>query len=131
MTGARSGVASPIKNQELRVPFTYCYDHSLQLAVGDMIKRIKNIKDVMDATSEICCKLLKYSPKRNAMFRKLKEDISSETSGFRKFCPNMWSGRASSLKSVLDNWSKFQKLWEECLETNLKREVRGRMIGLK
>ena len=85
----------------------------------------------MDATSEVFCKLLKYSPKRNAMFRKSKEDMSSETSGFRTFCPNRWTGRASSLKSVLDNWSKFQKPWKECLKTNLEREVRGRMIGLR
>ena len=37
--GARSGVASQTKNQELRAIFTQCYGDSLQLDVGDMIKR--------------------------------------------------------------------------------------------
>ena len=35
------------------------------------------------------------------------------------------------LKSVLDNWSLFQELWEECLETNLEREIRGSITGVK
>ena len=72
MAGARSGVENENKNQEPRAIFTHCYGHSLQLAVKDMIKRTKNIKDTMDTNLEIS-KLLKYSPKCDAVFRKLKE----------------------------------------------------------
>ena len=53
MTGAGSGVTRQVKNQEPRTVSTHCYGHSLQLAVGDMIKIIKNIKDAMNTNSEI------------------------------------------------------------------------------
>ena len=95
-----------------------------------MIKKIQNIKDVMDTTSEIS-KLWKFSPKPDAMFRKLKKEMFSETSGFRTLCLIRWIVRVSSMKSVLDNWSVFQELWEECWETNLEREIKERIIGLK
>ena len=63
MSGAKSGVATQIKAKEPRAIFTHCYGHSLQLAVGDMIKDIKILKDVLDTTFEIS-KLLKYSLKK-------------------------------------------------------------------
>ena len=69
MVGPRSGLARQIKNQEPSAIFTHCYGHSLQLTVGDIIKRMKNIKNALDANSEIS-KLLKYSRKRDSMFRK-------------------------------------------------------------
>ena len=69
MVGSRSGLPRQIKNQEPSAIFTHCYGHSLQLAVGDIIKRMKNIKNALDANSEIS-KLLKYSRKRDSMFRK-------------------------------------------------------------
>ena len=80
MSGAKSGVATQIKGKELRAIFSHCYGHSLQLAVGDMIKEVKNLKDALDTTSEIS-KLLKFSPKRKALFKKLKEDLAPEFPG--------------------------------------------------
>ena len=37
---------------------------TLQLAVDDMVKEVKNLRDALNTTSEIL-KLLKYSPKRD------------------------------------------------------------------
>ena len=59
MSRAKSGMATQIKIEEMRVIFSHCYGHSLQLAVGDMIKEVKNLKDALDAISEIS-KLLKF-----------------------------------------------------------------------
>ena len=67
-------LVTQIKTEELRAIFSHCYGHSLQLAVGDMIKEVKNLKDALDTTSEIS-KLLKFSPKQKALFKKLKEDL--------------------------------------------------------
>ena len=39
--------------------------------------------------------------------------------------------RVSSLKSVLNDWSVFQELWKECLETNLEREIKERITEVK
>ena len=60
MSGANSGMATQIKVEEPRAFFSHCYGHFLQLAVGDMVKEVKNLKDALD-TTEIS-KLLKFSP---------------------------------------------------------------------
>ena len=69
-------LVTQIKAEEPRAIFSHCFGHSLQLLVGDMIKEVKNHKDALDTTSEIS-KLLKFSPKQEALFKKFKEDFCS------------------------------------------------------
>ena len=38
MAGIRSGVAKQISDEESSAVFTYCYNHALNLAVGDMVR---------------------------------------------------------------------------------------------
>ena len=77
MAGERSGLAKQIAGKEKRALFCHCYGHSLNLAVSDAIKKCKIMADALDTTFEIS-KLIKYSPKRNAMFDKLKRDLAPE-----------------------------------------------------
>lgn len=130
MVGIRSGVATLIKNEEPRATLVHCYGHSLQLAVSDTVKQIKTMSDALDTTNEIS-KLLKYSPKRDTLFHKLKQDLAPHTPGFRVLCPTRWTVRANSLQSVIDNWEPLHELWEECLCTRLDSEVKSRIIGVK
>ena len=95
-----------------------------------MVREVRNLRDALDTTSEIS-KLLKYSPKRDRMFEKLKAELAPEIPGFRVFCPTRWTVRAASLQSVIDNWIPPQELWDESLETNLESEVKSRVIGVK
>ena len=39
--------------------------------------------------------------------------------------------RAESLKSVLDNWSDVNMLWDNSLEEKLDHAMRGRIIGVQ
>ena len=130
MAGSKSGVAAQIKTEKPRAIFTHCHCYSLQLAAGDTVKGIKNLKDTLDTTSEIS-NLLKYSPKRNAMFRKLKEQLAPTTPGFWTLCPTRWTVRTASLQSVVDNWKVLQEVWEECLATKLEPDIKGRVIGVQ
>ena len=102
MMGAKSGVATQIKNYEPRAFLTHCYGYALQLAVGDTVKGIKLLGNTLDTTYEIS-KLLKFSPKRGALFDKLKTTIAPDSPGFRTLCPTRWTVRAACLKSVLEN----------------------------
>ena len=52
-------LVTQIKIEELRTIFNDCYGYSLQLAVDDMIKEVKNFKYALNTTSEIS-KLLKF-----------------------------------------------------------------------
>ena len=63
MPGAKSGMATQIKPEEPRAIYSHCYGHSLQLAVGDILRKSKNLKDDLNTTSEIS-KLLKVSKKK-------------------------------------------------------------------
>ena len=86
MSGIRSGVATQILKEEERALFTHCYGHALNLAVSDTVRKVKLLHDTLDTTSEIS-KLLKYSPKRDTMFEKLKKELAPETPGFRTLYP--------------------------------------------
>ena len=72
MAGGKGGVSKQIMDKEKRAFFSHCYGHSLNLAASDAIKKCKVMADTLDTTFEIS-KLIKYSPKRNAMFDKLKK----------------------------------------------------------
>ena len=103
------------KKKEPLAILTHCYGHFLQLAVGDMVRKVRNLRDALDTTSEIS-KLLKYLPKRDRMFEKLTaESAAPETPGFRVLCPTRWTVREASLQSVIDNWILLQELWDEKL----------------
>lgn len=128
MAGAKSGVATQILQEEPRATFTHCYGHALNLAAGDTIKKNKILRNALDTTFEIS-KLLKYSPRRDAIFHRIKAEVAPDTPSFRTLCPTRWTVRASSLQSVLDNYHVLQELWEEAIEIVGDSEVRARIGG--
>lgn len=80
-------------------------------------------------------KLIRFSPKRNAAFDRIKaedrdDDLISRV-GIRSFCPTRWTVRGASIASILENYNVLKKLWDECLEGSLIPKVKGRIIGVK
>ena len=116
MSGVKSGSFSLTamhctKNEEIlyeKLHFLRADGQSLQLIIGD-IKEIKNLKDTFDITTVIS-KLLKYSPKKEILFKTLKEELAPGTPGFRALCPARWTVRAASLQSVFGNQKVLQEL---------------------
>ena len=102
MARSRTGTATQLRHVEERAICTHCYGHALNLAVADVVKQSKVIRDVLDTVGEIN-KLLKYSPRRDSLFEQLKSSVSPGTVGFRTRCPTQWTVRAASLQSVIDN----------------------------
>eukprot|EP00731_Ephydatia_muelleri_P003599 Em0001g3599a len=98
-----------------------------QISMGDTVKQSKLMRDALNTTHEIS-KLLKYSPKRDSLIECLKQSIAPETQGFRTLCPTRWTVRAASLKSVIDNYTVLQELWDEC-DTN-DSDIRARILGV-
>ena len=90
MAGSRNGVATQILTSEPRALYTHCYGHFLNLAMCDTTKQCKLTRDAMDVTYEIS-KLLKFSPKRNAQFDKIKQELSPDLTGFRVRCHTRWT----------------------------------------
>ena len=130
MRGARNGVAKQLSDEESRAVYIHCYGNALSLAAGDSIKNSKVMKDALDITFEVS-KLIKFSPKRDVMFEKLKDIITPDTPGFRVLCPTRWTVRANTLKSVLDNYAVFQELWEQAKDEVSDPSIKSRIIGVQ
>ena len=67
------GIKKDVSNKDLsensKAFFTHCFGYTVNLAVGDMVKSIRFLKDSMDTTYEIS-RLIKKSPERDAMPQK-------------------------------------------------------------
>ena len=108
MSGCRSGVAKRIAELESRAVFTHCYGHALNLTACDTVKRVKVLKNALETTHEIT-KHIKYSPRREAIFRTMKEDLSPLSSGIQVLCPTRWTVRAEALTSIMNNFEALQR----------------------
>ena len=84
------------------------------------------MSDVLDHSLEIC-KLLKYSPRRDAIFHKLKEEMSPQVPGVRNLCPTRWTVRAASLESIRLNYETLDATWIESLQVVKESEVKARI----
>lgn len=129
MAGSRNGVAAKVQAMEPKAVFTHCYGHALNLAVGDTIKRCVMLRDCLDTCYELI-KLIKWSPKRDAMLRRLKEESCDDAPSIRTLCPTRWTVRAESLKSIMANYTSIQNLWEEALECTSETEMKARIQGV-
>ena len=130
LCGIKNGVSNKILSENPKAFFTRCFGHALNLAVGDMVKNARFLKDSMDATYDIS-NLIKKSPKRDAMLQKIRKYISLEYPGFRVVCPTRWTVRAESMKAILNNWVALQQVWDESLDGNLEPEIKGSIFCVK
>lgn len=73
------------------------------------------MKGALDVAFEIT-KLVKKSPRRDAIFSKLKKEIAPAAPGVRVLCPTRWTVRADALHSIVENYEVLNKLWVESLE---------------
>lgn len=71
--------------------FNHCYGHAFNLGVSDTIKQSQVMKDCLDTCYELV-KLVKFSPKREAMLRELKEET-----GGRNIFVSIWLRQVSHL----------------------------------
>ena len=131
ISGAKSGVARRILEIEPRALLTHCYGHSLNLAACDTMKQIKLLKDALGVSFEIT-KLLKYSPRCEEIFLRLKENLPGSTAtGIRVLCPTRWTVRADSLADILENFQALQETWQESIEVAHETEIKARICGVE
>ena len=108
MKEEKSGIVQRIREEEPRAVYTHCYGYSINLVACDAVKECKPIKNALEMTHEVC-KLIKCSPKRENIFRRLKE-VSNLTrdccssSSIRVLCPTQWTVWANALASISENY---------------------------
>lgn len=84
MSGIKSGVAKLLTDMEPCAIYTHCYGHALNLAASDTIKRCSLMKNTLDAIHEIC-KVVKCSPKRDALLQQIKQEVQADIPGIRVY----------------------------------------------
>ena len=129
MSGSRGGVATLISEEEPRAVYTHCYGHVLNLACCDAVKGCKSMRDALDTSYEII-KLVKKSPRRDAILQRLKEQIPEESRGIRVLSPTRWTVRAQALQGIIVNNQVLQMLWQESLDFVKETEMRSRIQGV-
>ena len=121
MLGKKSGVAK------------HCHCHSLSLSVKEATKESKILSDAMDTSGEIAI-LVKYSPKREQKLESIKVTYEEDeaVNCISKLSTTRWTVRANCFQRIIDNYSFFFELWDECLKVlGLNRDVKSRIIGCK
>ena len=56
-------------------------------------------------------------------------DDGHKDPGIVIFCPTKWTVTAKCFKRILDNYEPLLKVWDQSLVTNLKPEIKARVIG--
>ena len=135
MAGSKNGVAARLLAEELLALLTNCYGHALNLAVGGVMKQSKVCCDVLDTAFEVS-KLIRFSPKRNYALDCIKAENSAEEEsvpnhGIRSFSPTRWTVRCDAIESIVDKYNDLKRLWQECLETRLPLDIKGRIFGVQ
>ena len=140
MTGKNNGVVVQIKEEEKRALYTHCYCHSLNLAVGDTMKKSKILKDTIDTTFELT-KLVKKSPKRDTKLKSIQTEIVEDGDGnpfdtmskkptITMLCPTRWTVRGNCLNGIIRNYDDLQELWEWSLDNTSDTEMKARIRGI-
>lgn len=129
MAGHKSGVAKKVMDLESRALYTHCYGHALNLAAQDSIKQIRIMEDTLDTTYEIT-KLIKKSPKREAIFQKIADEIQAGSPGIRVLCPTRWTVRAEAFTSISENYTALQSTWYAAKQATKDTEMKARITGV-
>uniref|UniRef100_A0A1X7VLJ3 Uncharacterized protein n=1 Tax=Amphimedon queenslandica TaxID=400682 RepID=A0A1X7VLJ3_AMPQE len=86
---------------------------------GDAMKKYKALKDALETTHEIT-KLIKLSPRREAIFHEDKQSSVEPTSpGIRLLCPTRWTVRVALYKKLLFQQQKDNLVAALTVKTSL------------
>lgn len=84
------------------------------------------MSNALDHAQEIC-KLIKFSPQRDAIFQKRKDELISAGPGLQNICPTHWTVHAASLESIHLNYTSLQATWEEAIDVVKDTKVTARI----
>ena len=86
MAGHKNRVAAKIKEQNPKCLYTHCYGRALNLSVKDACNDVPNLTETFAVAKEIC-KLIKKSPQRETLLRKLRKENDNDAKSVHAFCP--------------------------------------------
>ena len=130
MAGHKNGVAAKIKDENPTCLYTHCYDHALNLFVKDACTEVPTLTETFAITKEIC-KLIKKSPQRETLLKKLRKESENDAKSVHAFCPTRWTVRGDTLKALINNHNELMGGWENDIPTTTNTDMKARMIGVQ
>ena len=106
-----------------------CYGHTLNLLLVILLKQSSVMKDCLDTCYEVV-KLIKFSPKREAMLHDQKEECSSEAPGVRILSLMRWTVHAKFVTRIIANYDYIQLIWEIVVCATSNTEIKARICGV-
>ena len=110
-----SGVAVELQKLQPKANYTHCHVHSLYVSVKNATKKVKILGDTMRTAREIIV-LINYSPKRENLLGKIKEQIECnkeveiKANSISKLSETRWTVPAECFKRILDNYKELMTL---------------------
>ena len=97
MSGHLHGVASRFNEEEPAALYVHCLARSLNLSLQDISRSCSSGCNSLELVIEIV-KLIKYSPKRTALFNTMKSQLSPEMQNLKPLCPTRWTVHTAAIK---------------------------------
>ena len=117
MSGRMTGVASRISSEYPKILYIHCLAHCLNLCLQDCGRNCSLVRDALNLTSELNG-LIRASPKRLAVFEKLKNEMSAAAPGLKPLCVTRWTVRSGAIDAVIKNYEIISSTLEEIGETS-------------
>ena len=110
--GHINGVAKKFKDSNASAISVHCLAHCVNLCLQEITRNSKPIKDALNFSMELI-QLIKYSPKRQNVFERIKAQQSSlSTAGIRTLCPTRWTVRSGAMQAIISNYKVLQEAME-------------------
>ena len=108
-SGRLNGLQKQILDIQPKALYIHCLAHSLSLSFQDSLNQINECRDSINFVKDLV-NFIRDSPKRLSWFSTFQADDSTS---LRPLCPTRWTMRASSVSSLLDNYTTLISFFEE------------------
>ena len=112
MSGHLNGVAAQIEKLVPAALFVHCFAHCTNLCLQTVGRQCSPIRNALDLVMGIS-QLIRYSPKRTALFLSLQAQLSPHTTTLKPLCPTRWTVCTSAISAVLVNYEVLCATMEE------------------
>lgn len=130
MSGKKVGVKTQILSEEPRALYIHCFNHALNLAVCDTLKKIPILKDGLSFSNELLI-LIKKSPKRETKLKNIKQSAFDNSPGIRNFSYTRWTVKGDSLDSIISNYLPLLEVLEESYYEESQTDMKSRINGVR
>ena len=128
MAGHLSGVSTRILSEKPRALYVHCMGQCLNLCLQDCGRKCQCVRDALDVASELAS-LIRASPKRVALFTRLKDELAPSAPGLKPLCPTRWTVRTQAFDAILKNYTVICKALDE-ISTQSNTEASWKASGL-